>query len=81
VSSPMLWLNSSNGMPRYNADYRVLKSSLRVSILLSLSLLRKRPSTPHTTDGSPPPRLHIISASVRAPSYFGPGKAAFQFCA
>src|SRR5271170_3671534 len=24
MSSPMLWLNSSNGMPRYNGDYRML---------------------------------------------------------
>ena len=23
MSSPMLWLNSSNGMPRYNDDYRM----------------------------------------------------------
>jgi hypothetical protein len=29
MSSPMLWLNSSNGMPRYNDDYRLLCGGTR----------------------------------------------------
>src|ERR1700733_1823330 len=36
MSSPMLWLNSSNGMPRYNDDYRVLCGGTRRTYVESL---------------------------------------------